>query len=576
MKSQIVIYQARHLHQNMPAALLGAFICAAWIVSLFWSGNTAPYLVGWFAATSLHVAWRALLWWRWRKELVDLQAAQRWLRHSIRAAAMAGLTWGAAWAWLFPSNDLTQQFFFVLMLYVLEGVAMFGYSVHYATYLAFLISFATLPWLALLRSQAPFHNELAFSVLLFSATIAWLARVYSRMHVDTLRLRFEKDDLIRQLTLQKDLAQAAVLAKSRFLAAASHDLRQPMHALGLYLDELQRIDLPAPAEDALTHANQCADAMNEMFVALLDVSLLDAGAVVPRIEVFSLGAMLQRLAVEFETQATAKDLTLRVAACAAWVRSDPTMLERILRNLLTNALRYTDTGTVLLGCRRRGTQLRVEVWDTGTGIAPEQQRVIFEEFYQVGNRARDRSKGLGLGLAIVEREARLLGLSVTLCSEVGRGSVFRISLPMAVADSPRDEAVPQLDGEGRSELRGRRILLIDDEPMIRHATQKMLEQWGCSVVTAASSQEAIALWSALAEIPELLICDYRLPGEDGGQAIQKIRTEFNEKIPALLVTGDTSSECLRQIQATGCPVLHKPIRADELQRELTALLGDAV
>jgi CheY-like chemotaxis protein len=347
-----------------------------------------------------------------------------------------------------------------------------------------------------------------------------------------------------------------------------------MHALGLYLDELKRTALAAPAEDALSHANQCADAMNEMFVALLDVSLLDSGTVVPRIEVFSLGAMMERLGVEFETQAAAKGLTLRVAACSAWVRCDPTMLERILRNLVSNAVRYTDTGTILLGCRRRGEQVRVEVWDTGPGIAPDQQRAIFEEFYQVGNRERDRSKGLGLGLAIVERETRLLGIPLTLCSEPGRGSVFGVSLAVAAQGPGEERSPPARDGDGNVDLRGTRILLIDYEPMICDATRILLEQWGCLVVTAASSDEAIASWASLPGIPDVLICDYRLPGENGDQAILKIRTEFNEEIPALLVTGDTSSECIGQMKASACPVLHKPIRAHELKREIARLLID--
>jgi len=263
-----------------------------------------------------------------------------------------------------------------------------------------------------------------------------------------------------------------------------------------------------------------------------------------------------------------------VAPCSAYVTSDPELLERVLSNLVSNAVRYTEKGKVLLGCRRSRTGLRMGVYDTGIGIAVDQQRAVFEEFYQVGNSGRDRTQGLGLGLAIVQRLAVLLQAPLTLTSQPGRGSVFAIEVPLAQHKPTARLAAPANFNRQEGSFKGALIAVIDDEPLIREATALVMRQWGCVVVSAASGVEAIERLSQCDRVPEAIVCDHRLlDGETGVDVIAALRTEFNSDIPAILITGDTSPERIQSLQATGIPVLHKPLQDHVLMDALLRLLN---
>lgn len=377
------------------------------------------------------------------------------------------------------------------------------------------------------------------------------------------------EDKVRQRT---QAAEAASLAKSRFLAAASHDLRQPMHALNLYLGALQRHDLPGGARALLENVRQCTQAMDGLFESLLDISKLDAGAVSPRIEPFAVGPLMQRIAIEFEPQAHEKGLRLRVRACRAWVRGDPALVERIVRNLVSNAVRYTRQGRVLIGCRRAANRLLIQVHDTGVGIPPDQQSLVFEEFYQVANPERDRTKGLGLGLSIVQRLAKLLDAPLTLRSRPGAGSMFALDLPLADAPAPAgDGALPP----GASEaLHGKLVVVVDDEAVVLDATRALLEQWGCEVVAAESGALAIERLAAVWRAPDVLLCDYRLRAPENGLLVmESLREEFNRQIPAAIITGDVLPET-GELQAGGdVAVLHKPVADAVLRQTLERLLA---
>lgn len=388
------------------------------------------------------------------------------------------------------------------------------------------------------------------------------------------RLLDRLDVQSNELNAQKELAEAAALAKSRFLAAASHDLRQPMHALNLYLGALDRFELPQAARPVMASARECAQTMDEMFRALLDISKLDASATQANISVFAIAPLLEKIRNGFIQQAHAKGLELHVARCSAFVSSDPELLERVLSNLVSNAVRYTEHGKVLLGCRRTTSGLRVAVYDTGVGIAQDQQRAVFEEFYQVGNPERDRAQGLGLGLAIVQRLGVLLRAPLALKSTPGRGSVFSIEVPLAQAKPASAlEAVFAARGK-HGTLGGALIAVIDDEPLILDATALVLRQWGCTVVSATSGAEAIERLSQCERAPDAIVCDHRLRGtETGIDVIAAIRIEFNSDIPAVLVTGDTSPQRIQSILITGIPVLNKPLQDHVLMDALLRLLN---
>jgi signal transduction histidine kinase/CheY-like chemotaxis protein len=369
----------------------------------------------------------------------------------------------------------------------------------------------------------------------------------------------------------EQLAQANH-AKTRFLAAASHDLRQPMHALALTVGEL-RETASAPELAALARRiDRSVDALEDLLDALLDVSKLDAGAVQPERRAFPLQPLLERLADEFAPAAEAKGLRFRVAPTSLWTESDPTLLGRCLLNLVANAVRYTREGGVVVGCRRRGAQAEIVVADSGIGIAAADQARIFEEFYQAGSPPRDRATGLGLGLAIVDRVARLLGHSITVKSQVGRGSVFGVRVPI-VPPRPGEpaSAAPET---GMQQLAGLRVLVVDDEPDVRAALDGLLQRWGCSVETAASGGEAL---SADRASPDLVLCDLRLgESESGFDVLDRLQARWGTSLHGIIVTADASTERITDAHARGYPLLHKPVRPAKLRALLEQLLRERV
>jgi CheY-like chemotaxis protein len=350
-----------------------------------------------------------------------------------------------------------------------------------------------------------------------------------------------------------------------------------MHALNLYVGSLAGLDMSERARAVLANVRQCGEAMDKMFRALLDVSRLDAGTVQPDVRAFRVAPLLEGARMEFEPQARHKGLDLRIVGCTATVHGDPALIERILRNLVANAVNHTERGKVLVGCRRKKAGVRLAVYDTGPGIAPAEQSAIFEEFYQIGNPERDRSKGLGLGLAIVSRLAKLLSIPVTLVSLPGRGSMFAIDLPRARRQDGKHAAASAAVPAGQDDLSGALVVVVDDEAAILDAMRLLLEMWGCTVITAASGAEALERLGRASRAPDVLVCDYRLRAhEDGIGVIEAVRAEFNEDIPAMLITGDTAPERIREIEASGLLVLHKPLQEDELRGNLSRLTGAAL
>ena len=366
------------------------------------------------------------------------------------------------------------------------------------------------------------------------------------------------------------LAQANE-AKTRFLAAASHDLRQPIHALALTVGELREA-AHAPELAALARRiARSVDALEDLLDALLDVSKLDAGAIQPERRAFPLQPLFERLADEFAPVAEAKGLRFRVAPTSLWTESDPTLLGRCLLNLVANAVRYTREGGVVVGCRRRGAQAEIVVADSGIGIAAADQARIFEEFYQAGGPERDRAKGLGLGLAIVDRVARLLGHAITVKSQVGRGSVFGVRVPIV---PPRRDQPASAAPETGAQLAGLRVLVVDDEPDVRAALEGLLRRWGCSVETASSSEEALSV----DRVPlDLVLCDLRLgEGGSGFDVLDRLKSRRGARLHGIVVTADASAERIADARARGYPLLRKPVRPAKLRALVEQLLRERV
>ena len=407
---------------------------------------------------------------------------------------------------------------------------------------------------------------------------AWLVvisiRTHRRQRAAEMAAVHERQAVARlavDLRRQKEIAEEASRAKSRFLAAASHDLRQPVHAMGLLIGALRNAPTNTERQHLIEQIEMSADAIDRLFAALLDISKLDAGVVERRRQTFALDTVLARVCDDYMGEAAAKGLTLSHVRCRAIVDSDPALVERIVRNLISNAVRYTDAGRIVVGCRRRGSSVVMQVWDTGRGIAADQQELVFQEYYQVGNPERDREKGLGLGLAIVRRVADLLECDLRLRSEPGRGSCFEISLPLAQeAAMPISESVDEMSAVSSKGL----VVVIDDEKAIRTGMSALLTNWGYQVLAAGSGDEAIELLAGCAVRPDLLICDLRLrDSENGIEVIERLRTEYNASIPAMLITGDTAASRLLEAQASELLVLHKPVPNSKLRAATAHLIA---
>ena len=353
--------------------------------------------------------------------------------------------------------------------------------------------------------------------------------------------------------------EAANQAKSRFIAAASHDLRQPLHALGLFVAQLHGKLRAAERSQIISRIEEALSAMNELFSALLDISKLDAGATTVNITVFPVAQLLAHAETTFAGAAREKELSFRALPSDSWVRSDFILLEQILFNLITNALRYTRSGGVVVGCRKRGDQLRIEVWDSGIGIPPDQHDKIFGEFYRLGEPDRDRRAGLGLGLAIVDRLCRLLGHPIEVKSTVGKGSVFAVTVPLAPADKRAIEAsiVPRAQPSLASD---KLVLVIDDDPLVLEGMSGIFRKWGCRVITADSDSKALKAATAQDDVPDLIISDYHLAnGRTGIVTIEWLRGELSAQIPAFLISGDTDPATLHEAKVKGFHLLHKPV-----------------
>jgi len=356
--------------------------------------------------------------------------------------------------------------------------------------------------------------------------------------------------------------ELANLAKTRFLAAASHDLRQPLHALGLLVAQLDGNPSRTERLRIVDQVGAAIRGMNELFSALLDISKLDAGAVKPELTAFPVDALLRKIESMFAPVARAKSLRLRIAATTAWVRSDRVLLERILLNLVSNAVRYTQAGGVVVGCRRRGNALRLEVWDSGIGIPDNKQQDIFSEFYQVtADGTGAGAQGLGLGLAIVDRLCRLLDHPLALASTPGKGSRFSITVPTAPPEAEPLFPAPHPLQAVLQPFSGRLIVVIDDDPLVLDGVGGLLRGWGAAVSASMSSAEALDRLRELHRPPDLIICDYHLTqyGETGTVVIERLRKSFKAAIPALLITGDVSGKRKEEAEASGYEILQKPV-----------------
>jgi signal transduction histidine kinase/ActR/RegA family two-component response regulator len=576
MRRRLGVAQVEALFDFIPVAAVAAAAASAMLAAGLTSlGFVEPWIgAAWVGYMFVCALANLLLRYFYRR---SGSARETWRVWALGFAAInfaVGIGFGWAPVGLTIGSRLDVEFLTLLVTLCVAAGAVTAFGPYLPAFLPFFLS-ATLPFTAssFFSADPLLHRLAPLLMLIFIAGVGGLGIRANRAFEQLVGLQIRTEQMADDLERQRDIAERANLAKSNFLAAASHDLRQPVHALGLFVGALRGLALPPAAQPLIDQIEASINALDGLFGALLDVSRLDAGVVAVQRRPFAIRSTLDRVCGEYAREAEAKGVRLAWRDCAAIVDSDPVLVERILRNLVSNAVRYTDRGRILVGCRPRGPAIATQVWDTGVGIAVAQQAHVFQEYYQIGNPERDRAKGLGLGLAIVRRLAELLGCELKLRSEPGRGSCFEFTLPLAkgapVAAEPSSE-------NGRGALARGLIVVVDDEQAIRQATQSLLTGWGFDVIAAASGDEAVARLSGASARPDLIICDYRLRGEENGlAAIERLRSEFNQSIPAMLITGDTAPDRLAEAQASGLLLLHKPVSNSKLRAAIVNLVGSA-
>lgn len=565
----------------LPAAIAGYMAGVGVIATLYWSIAPTGLLVPWASAFFLMCAVRAATVYRFRRaEPRTLHDWQRWGRYSAVGTVIAGTLWGATgWAFYGLGSEQAQTTGLIVIVYTftVAGVPMLS------TQPRLCLAYAMLSFLPLVLRIALVGDlqsyQLAAELLIIISLTAVLANSYRQALQRAIDLKLQADELAARLRVESQAADAARheaeianRAKTQFFTAASHDLRQPLHAMGLFAEALrQRVHEPEVAR-LVNSINESVDALEGLFSELLDINRIDSGGVEVNPQHFEVGDLFRKLRLHFEPAAFEKGLALRLRGDRHLVHADPLLLERVLRNLVSNAIRYTDDGSVLVSCRRRGDTVLVQVWDTGVGIGEAEQVRVFDEFYQVpGARHLDfeQRKGLGLGLSIVQRLAQLMNAPLAMRSQLTHGTVLTLILP--IGKVPRS-VTSTLSSKGLASnitLEGRLVVIVEDEPAVREGLSVLITGWGASVVAFDSVADS-ARWAADADPvvvrPDLLIVDFRLEeGRSGIDAIRVLRERFGAEVPAIVVSGSTMSGLEHDALEHDFHLMIKPVLPNRLR-----------
>ena len=579
--------QLKMLCEQAVRSPVAVVIAVFFVAIVVWQSAPPWKVLGWATVLLLFPLVRGLYS---ARVLKDLPAdADSGLRFHTTSTFLGGIVVGMAAPLFFEALADERRAFLTMILVCWAAAAvsaMAAYArVYYAYVTPIVLQLAAVWVLVDFGSDSAFgtgEHFLAGTLILFAGAIqAFFARDSDRVLRESFRIRYENERLIAELererqevALARDAAESANRAKSRFLAAASHDLRQPLHALSLFSAALTVRAPEGDVGEIGRNINTAALSLSALVDSLLDISKLDAGAITVEKQRVSVRRAFERIEADFLSSAQGKQLGFLVRAVDAECETDPVLLERILRNLVDNAIKYTLQGVITVSAEPMGDSIRIAVRDSGPGIAPDEQERIFEEFYQVGNPERDRAQGLGLGLAIVRRLSRLLGTDVQLVSALGRGSEFFFSLQLAALELER-RAPRAAHRQGAKEALGSaNILVIDDEPAVRVGMRTLLEAWGCRVTVANGRAEAEQLLERHNIGFDVIIADFRLQQHENGiETVRRLRERIGEAVAALLISGDTSPERLREAHESGLPLLHKPVPPDKLREALLDALS---
>lgn len=568
------------LYRQLPTSIAGNMVGALMLAGVLLGERPPGVILGWLACITLFQSWRLTLYLRSRKAGFVMKNVGRAAVVWAAGAGISGMLWGSTALLLFISGHHLYQAVLTILVFGMTAAAVPMIGSHMPSFYLF-----ALPTLAPFILRNAYEGDTPHYVLSVIAAAIMLglmsfARDYNRMLIESLRNRFEKQALADRLAVQNvDLEEARVAAeqanrsKTQFFAAASHDLRQPLHAMGLFASALADQVRDPQGAKLISSINGSVQALEALFNELLDISKLDSGVIKPDVTHFALGDMFDRLRDEFATETADKGLRLAITGGTHVVASDAMLLERILRNLISNAVRYTSAGEVTVNAAPGNGMLRIDVRDTGAGIRAGDQERIFEEFLQLENPGRTSKKGLGLGLSIVQRLCNLLGYTIHLDSEYGKGSAFSFEVPVGKLREARDGATSAA-APAPADLTGKLIVVIDDESAIVEGMQVLLSGWGAEVIGSTTGDDVIAAVHAAGRLPSLLIVDHRLTSSENGiEVAQRIRRELDPEIPGILITGSITPDLDELARAANLEYLLKPVMAEELRRRIAAVLA---
>ncbi len=573
MQKQISQEQIRLLYAQPTGTFFGSIVVALAATYTLWTDAAHPiWLAIWCGATVALVIGRLYAHRVYADQLAANPAMDNtlWGFFYCLCSSTTGILWGLSLLLFFPADRYNLAIIMVIHAGYISA-AVLASSVYFPAFLGFIISSSVL-----ITGAIIFHGGWQFVVMaglsiFYSGMLVFFGVRNNRSVTDQIRLRMKNDELLREVAEQRDRAQHAMLDKNRFLASASHDLRQPVHTLGLQVGNLRKYIVDEEPQKILDAISDSTDGLSDLFDGLLDLSELDANVVQNAPGHHQLSEMLSRINTDFQALALEKGLSLDIATDSrAVAHCDKSLLESVLRNLLSNAIKYTGKGGVALTVEpQNDTTWRISVLDTGQGIPASEIENIFSEYHQLENPERDRRKGLGLGLAIVRRKCKLMGTPLNVESTPGQGSVFSIDVP---AGKHIPVAVKQ-PVEALQDISEAIVLIVEDERPTLIAMQQMLEDWGCTVIAARTTDEAMDKLKT-EKFLDAVVADLRLPNNENGlETIAAVRARYNnDTLAALLISGDTDPERLAMASKAGVKMVHKPVDPDNLRREVTKIL----
>lgn len=551
-------------------------LAAPVLVALMWEVVSHKILIVWLACLVIVCSLTIIFYFYLKPFFKDISSVPRKLFY-YQIPFVFGLIWGSAGYFFFTPDSMAHIAFLIIFLFGMTSGSISTLSSLWFAYAALAIP-TLLPFIFRLFSEHQTNSLfLGITISIFLLIMLIISKLTNKFINNSLEVKYENTSLLKDLEKQKNSAIEANKDKSRFLSAASHDLRQPVHSLSLLTSALKPEIGSKRGQKILSQIDVANKVMLDLLNSLLDISKLDAEIIQADLRAVDTQLVVNKLINEFTLLAEKNGLELRSRTCPYFVKSDPVLLENILRNLIQNAIRYTEKGKILVACRKRQNKILIQVWDTGKGIAAEHHELIFAEFQQLQNPERDQNKGLGLGLAICRRLTTLIGASLKLKSQLSRGSVFTLELPEITAQEAADSFVLKTNDSVLintiPNFNQAVILVIDDNKTVLAAMTSLLEGWGCTVLNAESIATTIDIAKSHKGKIDAIIADYRLrENTTGVDAMNAFHAQVNYQSAKILITGNTAPDQIKEITMHGVPVLHKPVKSAHLKTALGKML----